>query len=142
MKIWKLTFLLLLFACGKKPEEIRFGSDACEHCKMTIMDQRYGAEIVTAKGKVFKFDSAECMVDFVHIGNAELDDPETIYLTINTAAPGQLIEASSVTFLKDKAFKSPMGGNIASFPTKQLAENNKQNADAKIMSWTELLRSR
>ncbi|WP_207532509.1 nitrous oxide reductase accessory protein NosL [Desertivirga arenae] len=143
MKISNLLIIcLFLFSCSRKPEEIHFGTDACDHCKMTIMDQKYGAEIVTAKGKVLKFDSAECMVDFLHIGNEELNNPKTIYLTINTAAPGQLIETSTVSFLKDKNFKSPMGGNLASFPSRQLAENNKQSADAQIMTWDELLKSR
>jgi len=55
----------LLTACSHEPDPIRYGKDACAHCKMTIMDKRFSAELITAKGKVFKFDAAECMAGFL-----------------------------------------------------------------------------
>lgn len=130
---------ILLVSCSHEPEPIIFGKDACEHCKMTIMDHKYGAEIVTAKGKIFKFDAAECMVDFVKDSPGKINPEKDMFLTINIAAPGTLIPANQAFFLKDRAFKSPMGGNLASFTSMQLAENNLQNADGKVLTWPELL---
>ncbi len=41
--------------CNTEPQPIKIGEDACSFCKMSIADNRYGAEIITKKGKVFKF---------------------------------------------------------------------------------------
>lgn len=143
MKLLFNLFLLLsiLFvSCSQEPEPIVYGKDACEHCKMTIMDHKYGAEIVTAKGKIFKFDAAECMVDFINDASDKISIEKDMFLTVNVAAPGTLIPADKAFFLKDKAFQSPMGGNLASFTSMQLAQNNLQNADGKILTWAQLLR--
>jgi copper chaperone NosL len=110
-----VLILFLLSSCSREPEPLSYGKDSCEHCKMTIMDNKYGAEIVTAKGKVFKFDAAECMADFLKAEPERLNNPKDLLLTINVAAPGDLTDARTAFFLNDKAFKSPMGANIASF---------------------------
>jgi copper chaperone NosL len=140
----KLILLLcVVFAsCSREPEPIQYGKDMCEHCKMTMMDNKFGAEIVTSKGKVFKFDAIECMVDYIKTDGEKLNSPDNLLLTINVALPGTLIDARTAFYLNDNAFKSPMGANLASFNSKQLAENNLQNADGKILTWDELLRTR
>lgn len=144
MKRLPVLALLIVFfiSCSKKPEPINYGKDACEHCKMTIMDTKYGAEIVTAKGKIFKFDAAECMVDFLKDDPKRLSNPEDLFLTVSIAHPGTLIDARSAFFLIDKAFRSPMGANLASFESRQTAENNLQSPDGRILTWDELLKTR
>lgn len=136
------SFFLLtsvcLASCSQEPEPIIYGRDACDHCKMTIMDDKYGAEIVTKKGKILKFDAVECMVDFAN-SDGKVDAKADKFLTIDFAHPGTLIGVDTSVFLKDKAFQSPMGGNLASFTSRQLAENNLQSADGRIMVWSELL---
>ena len=134
-----IALIIISISCTHHPAPIQFGTDACEHCKMTIMDQKYGSEIVTSKGKIFKFDAIECMLDF-KIENAEkLNNEDDNFLVINVATPGDLIDAKNAFFLRDKAFKSPMGANLAAFPTEQMAKNNLQNADGLILNWKELL---
>ena len=50
-------FFTLLISCGKKEAEpIKLNSDGCEFCKMKISDGKFGAEIITAKGRIYKFD--------------------------------------------------------------------------------------
>ena len=44
--------LMSFTSCSAGPEPIRYGQDNCHHCKMTLTDKRFGAEIVTQKGKV------------------------------------------------------------------------------------------
>jgi copper chaperone NosL len=140
--LFNLLLILSLFfaSCENAAQPIVYGEDACEHCKMTLMDEKYGAEIVSAKGKIYKFDAAECMVDFIRKSSGKFDSEKDKFFTVNVAAPGMLIPADKAFFLKDKAFKSPMGGNLASFTSMQLAENNLQNADGKILTWPELLK--
>jgi hypothetical protein len=57
--------VLLLPGCDSGPQPINFGKDSCAECNMTIVDKRFGAEFVTGKGKVFKFDDVNCMVEFI-----------------------------------------------------------------------------
>lgn len=133
-----LWICLSLSACNQGPEPISYGKDACAHCKMSIMDDKFAAEIITAKGKIYKFDAIECMTDFIQ-ENQEINVPEASFLAMNMVQPGNFIDAKKAYFLKDKAFKSPMGGNLAAFELKQLAENNRQNPDWEIFSWDELL---
>lgn len=134
-----LIISVFLVACSREPEPINYGQDACEHCKMTIMDQKFGAEIVTRKGKILKFDAAECMVEYINSYPQNIDLAGDRFLTTDYAKPGTLIQAENSFFLKDKAYQSPMGGNLASFSSRQLAENNLQSADGKILNWQELI---
>lgn len=134
-----LITAVLMISCNQEPEPIVYGRDACDHCKMTIMDQKYGAEIVTKKGKIIKFDAAECMVDFINSPESKVDTASDKFMTTDFAHPGTLIEADKSFFLKDKAYQSPMGGNLASFTSSQLAENNLQSADGRVLKWKELL---
>ncbi|WP_423147151.1 nitrous oxide reductase accessory protein NosL [Rubrolithibacter danxiaensis] len=130
---------VLLFSCSSGPEPILFGQDACHHCKMTIMDNHFGAEIITAKGKVFKFDAAECMANFLHENGAELKKSGNTFLTVDYASPGVFVDATKASFLKDKAVRSPMGGNLSSFNSLQAAKDNRKSADGIVLSWEELL---
>jgi len=64
-RLLPLFFLLLLLFAGcrpKGPVAIEYGQDICAFCKMIIADPRFGAEVITKTGKVYKFDSVECMV--------------------------------------------------------------------------------
>ena len=54
---------ILLLSCTIKPEKINFGSDMCHFCQMTIVDRQHAAQYVTSKGKQFKFDAIECMLN-------------------------------------------------------------------------------
>ena len=54
---------VLIIGCEVKPQEIAYGQDACHFCKMTIVDRQHAAELVTVKGKAFKYDAIECMMN-------------------------------------------------------------------------------
>ena len=60
-----LFISLLLSSCSAGPVPLKPGTDNCEFCKMTISDIRYGAEIITKKGKIFKFDDPQCAISFL-----------------------------------------------------------------------------
>lgn len=130
----------MLSSCSREPEPINYGKDNCEHCKMTIMDNKFGTEMVSEKGKIFKFDAIECMVAFIN-EKPEKDTSKTLLLVTNIANPGEFTDARKAYFLKDRVFHSPMGANLAAFSVKQLAENNRRSADAEIFTWAELLKA-
>ena len=138
------TFILaavLFSSCTREPEAIHFGKDLCHHCKMTIIDNKFGAEIVTAKGKIFKFDAVECLRDYYGKEYKNTASEDDLYLTVDYNSPGNFIDATNATFLNDAEIKSPMGGNLAAFSTTQFAEQQLKSAEGKILTWKDLLKT-
>lgn len=136
-----ITMLLccLLAACSHGPDPIRYGKDACAHCKMTIMDKRFAAELITAKGKVFKFDAAECMADFLKENSAIANDTKSVFLVNDFTGSVQFSDARKCYFLRDSSLSSPMGGNLAAFLSRPAAEAAKKDRSAEVYDWSLLL---
>jgi copper chaperone NosL len=104
---------------------------------MTISDPKFGAEIVTKKGKVHKFDAAECMMNSLGIEEIKMSDAGGFYV-IDAANPKQLIDAVKAYYLISENFPSPMGANLSAFSGKANAEAFQQNFGGKIKTWDEL----
>jgi len=131
------ALLCLLFSCDVAPEQINYGNDACHFCKMTIVDQQHAAQYVTKKGKQFKFDAIECMVN-------ELSEKEiekiAIFLVSDYNKPGQMTSALDATYLISKEIKSPMGANLSGFESVQIANNTKDESGGELYTWIQLLK--
>lgn len=83
---------------------------------MTIVDKQHAAELVSAKGKVFKYDAIECMINDLK----KKKDLEIGLLFVNDyASPGTLIDAKIATFLISEQIKSPMGAFLSAFEKKK-----------------------
>lgn len=106
---------LTLGSCTKesKSEPIDYGHDHCHHCKMTLTDRRFGGEILTPKGKIFKFDSIECLIQFRKKAQSihEWDEKSKIFL-VDSRNQGEFITAEQALFFIDPQVKSPMGQGI------------------------------
>jgi len=116
--VMKLVLLfctsILLASCSTEPKPIVLGKDNCDFCKMTISDPRFGAEIVTNKGKIYKFDDQHCIIDFMKSDKLAQNDIAGVYFT-DFNKPHELIPVLDAHFLQSPALKSPMNGNIAAF---------------------------
>ena len=131
-----IALTLLLFSCNVSPKAINYGSDGCHFCKMTIVDKVHAAEIVTKKGKVYLFDSSECMVHFL----GEFDPNEVkLYLSNDYNKPEALIDATKATFLISKNVPSPMGAFLSAFKTEAEAKKVQAEKDGTLYTWEELL---
>ena len=127
------TFIFLLIAgCSQESKPIEFGQDGCSYCKMTIVDDKYAAEMVTKKGKVYKFDSIECMVRSLSTGAHETSK----FYVMDFANPGTFIEAKTATFLINESIPSPMGANLSAFKTEQIA--SKYGVGGTLYDWNSL----
>ena len=69
-----IVSFLFLISCSTEPEPLVYGTDICHNCKMTLMDNKFGAELVTKKGKVYKFDDMNCFLNFYNSGYENVDD--------------------------------------------------------------------
>lgn len=131
-----IALLLLFFSCNVSPKPIDYGSDGCHFCKMTIVDKVHAAEIVTQKGKIYKFDATECMINFME----EFDTTQiALYLSNNYTTPEELIDATKATFLISENIPSPMGAFLSAFEDLSDAENAQADKGGTLYNWTELL---
>jgi copper chaperone NosL len=138
-KVYTTAFAALLFllvSCEIEAEKIQYGSDACAFCKMTIVDQQHAAQYVTNKGKQFKFDAIECMVN-----DLSEKDVETLAILLVAAyeRPGEMTPAQQATYLISEKIKSPMGANLSAFSAVQAAKETQSENGGDIYTWPELL---
>ena len=108
-KVYTTAFAALLFllvSCEIEAEKIQYGSDACAFCKMTIVDQQHAAQYVTNKGKQFKFDAIECMVN-----DLSEKDVETLAILLVAAyeRPGEMTPAATSHLPYQRKNKKPNG---------------------------------
>lgn len=131
-----IAVLLLFLGCNLAPEPINYGSDGCHFCSMTIVDKTHAAEIVTKKGKVYKFDATECMINFMK----DFDTSEIeLYLSNNYTEPEALIDATKATFLISENIPSPMGAFLSAFENKGNAEKSQAEKGGNLYTWETLL---
>lgn len=134
-KLELLILAVLLTSCNISPEPINYGSDACHYCSMTIVDRQHAAQFVTKKGRPYKFDSIECMMNHLQ----EIDAIETALLRVNAYGnPGELIDATKATYLISREIPSPMGEFLSAFDSKGNAEQAQKKHGGELFTWQEL----
>lgn len=126
-----------LSSCNTGPQPIKPGMDNCYFCKMTISDVRFGAEAVTKKGKVYKFDDAHCLLSFLRSDMAGKGETGDIYIT-NYSGSHQLINVKEAMLLKADDLRSPMGGNIAGFDNRDSMSVVMKKYPGNTYRWVEL----
>jgi len=129
--------MLVISSCSKQPESIAYGEDECEFCKMIVMDKRYGAELVTDKGKIYKFDSVECLVGYIDNKKLNEKDYSSVWVG-NYSNPGNLIDASKAIYLKNDELRSPMGLNVLAVETQDQFEIIFEKDGGKKLVWKDL----
>ncbi len=133
-----LLSLVILIACSAEPEPLVYGEDACHHCKMVLMDQKFGAEVVTTKGKVYKFDDVNCMISFI---NENIKDERDIKFRLVTQfnKPGELTDAGTAFYVKANSIKSPMASQIAAFADYEEMKQYSKELKGIYLTWGELV---
>lgn len=127
--------LILFVCCSVEPKPIQYGVDNCHYCDMTIVDDKHSAELVTTKGKVYKFDAIECMIRYLHT------DPQQQYkhlLVADFSQPGILVDANKSYYLVSKNLPSPMGEFLSGFNADSIAENYQISYKGTVYSWQEI----
>lgn len=134
------VMMLLLAGCSSGPKPIRLGQDSCDFCKMAIADKNFGAEIITKKGKVFKFDDTHCLVGFrgSKIDSSEISE---VYL-VNYKEPHNFIKAQDAILIHSEEIHSPMGGNTAAFDKEDAAKETENQLHGERISLQDLYNSK
>lgn len=130
-----LILILGMQSCSISPKPISYGNDVCQYCSMTIVDAQHAAELVTTKGKVFKFDAVECMLNY----KLQASDTEmALHVCNDYSDPGELIEAETATFLISEGIPSPMGAFLTAFGSEEAAKEAQKIHGGILYSWITL----
>jgi nitrous oxidase accessory protein len=127
--------LALAGACAQGTRPIVLNEDHCEFCRMTISDARFGGEAITRTGKVYTFDSIECLARWANA--TPVGDARGLYV-IDLQHPGTFIPAESAAFLTDVLIHAPMGRNIAAFATADAAEQQRAVLGGTVATWKDV----
>jgi copper chaperone NosL len=131
------TAAWLLAACARGPRPIAYGSDACAYCRMVISDQRYGAELMTAKGKVHTFDSIECLASY-SLQRRPAGSADSAWVT-DFEHPGTLVPAAAAWYLRAPGPSSPMGKGLTAFAPTADTARLRRSFGGEPMRWADVL---
>jgi len=127
-----VAILLLSTSCTIDAEKISYGKDACHYCQMTIVDQQHAAQYVTSKGKQFKFDAIECMLNEF---SEKTIQNTAIILVADYANPGVMTDANNAIYLISEKIKSPMGDFLSAFSEQETANKFFSSEVDTLYSW-------
>ncbi len=125
--------LFMLQSCSSGPQPIQYGSNACDYCKMMIVQKQFACEWVTGKGKVYRFDDLHCLLKFK--GEKKL---EGLAYVNDFNGIKQLVATSDLVFVQSADVKAPMGGTFAAFANKPEAETFVKTHDGALLSWQQV----
>ncbi|MEW6506823.1 MAG: nitrous oxide reductase accessory protein NosL [Bacteroidota bacterium] len=140
-KILLATIFLLVISiaisCQSGPEPIAYGEDNCANCMMTISDPKYGSELISDKGKIFKFDSIECLADY----STKVDSKTVRSMWVTDfSAKGNFLNAKDARFLRSDNLRSPMGLNLSAHKNNEELNLVKSEVSGEIYRWNELVK--
>jgi len=133
-----ILWIFLFATCSSKgPEPIKLNAEHCEFCGMTISDAKFGAELITDKGKIHKFDDVHCMIAYSkehNITGAKFF--VSIYDKNDTLMP-----AETAYYIQGGDITSPMMGNSLAFSSEAAANEYLVKFKADAVSWNNLLKN-
>ena len=136
-KIVLVLLVLGVTACKRQFEPINYGHEACAYCKMTIMDKRFAAEILTSKGRAIKFDDLGCLLKYIKEAYVA-DDNARIFVADYNNPNDEFLDAHKAIYIQSDQLKSPMGGNYASLSTMALAKKMNTTLNSTLLDWNNL----
>jgi copper chaperone NosL len=139
-RVRRVTVLLsagVVLGCDSGPRPLVPGEDACGYCRMTIDDVRFGALVKTAKGKMETFDSIECAASFVATLAPGLA-PQGVWVA-DFDHPSHWLDVRTARFTEGGSLRSPMGRELAAFPSDSSASSIVARFGGRTIGWTDVL---
>lgn len=132
-----ILICMVVLSCSTEPEPLHYGTDICTFCKMTLVDNKFGAELVTKKGKVYKFDDLNCFLNYYNSGHESVEDFQH-RLVIDYSNPGNLLDATLGLYVKSPDIRTPMDSKVAAFGTKSGMDTFMKQWKGIYLSWSEV----
>lgn len=104
---------------------------------MTLVDNKFGAELVTEKGKIYKFDDLRCLLDYMK--SAPGTESYLHTLVIDFGNPGTLIKAKDAHYVTSPEIRSPMDGRMAAFESESSMNTYRKQWNGTYLKWDEVI---
>ncbi|MCU7549484.1 nitrous oxide reductase accessory protein NosL [Chitinophagaceae bacterium LB-8] len=137
LAVTSIVIATIFTSCKTGPEPFNYGKDGCHFCKMTIMSPQFGAEIITKKGKILKFDDMHCLISALKKGEVKQEDIAQ-NLVINYQKENDFIKAESATYVVSDQIHSPMNSNAAALSNEKAAAELQKTVNGHVMNWQSL----
>lgn len=137
MRRWRagsIALGLMAAACQRVPRPLVAGVDACDFCRMTVSDTRFGGEIQSRTGRLYAFDAVECLASF-HLDADARGDVRAAW--VSDFETGRLVPVDSATFVQDGRVHSPMGRQLVAFAPEQTA-GLVERYGGRVIRWPEV----
>ena len=133
-----VSIAVVFLGCGPSgPVPINYGADQCANCRMNIVDNRFGAETITANSKVYKFDSIECMTAFNMNLEKSSEHVGSLWVT-DFYKPETLISLPSAKLIRTKGVRSPMGLGFAAVSTDDDMQKFTAEYGGELLNWGQI----
>jgi copper chaperone NosL len=132
-----LLLALSASACGSGPRPLVAGEDSCRYCRMTIDDPRFGAMVLTSRGRIETFDSIECLAGYVG-ALAPASTPRAIWVA-DVEHPSRWLDVSHARFVSGGTLHSPMGRKLVAVDEAADVDGVRQRLGGELLSWTQVL---
>ena len=126
---------LAAVACQRAPRPLIAGTDACDFCRMTVSDTRFGGEIESKTGRIHTFDSLECLASF-YVDASARGDARGVWVT--DFASGNYLSADSAMYIVDGRVGSPMGRSLIALAPDTPGEA-RATYGGRVIAWADLL---
>ncbi len=121
---------------GNGPGTMHYGDDRCDYCKMLVADPAFGSQLVSSTGKVFKFDSIECLTAYELVHENEVGEVTRWLADINN--PGSFLRGDQAIVVRGERLRSPMGLGLAAVASDQKARDLSAETNGASISWSEV----
>jgi copper chaperone NosL len=123
-----------LSGCSEpRPRPVEINVELCEHCLMNVSDAGRAAEILTPTGRVYAFDSIECMVGHLQ-GDMEGEQVHSAWVT-DFAHPPALVRVERAHFLESDALPSSMGMGLTAFARAADRDRTLREVGGRALDW-------
>lgn len=136
----KMIAFMIVLSCATacKPKgavPIHVNKDECDHCKMTLTDARFAAELITSKNRVYKFDDISCLIGYIK-ENSSIEQA-SIWIC-DYQDPTQFVKIEEAHFVQSEEIRSPMGGHTIAFANAELAKEFSAKYNTQVSNWSQL----
>ena len=125
---------LAAVGCGDNgPPTVRYGHEACAHCRMIVNDDRFAAAAVTADGEARKFDEVCCLVRYL------AKNPDGAPRAwVRGYRSGGWHDARAAYYAHGPKLQTPMGSGLAAVATREEAEALAAEWGGRVLRFDEL----
>lgn len=149
IRMWMLTLavFLVLPGCGSDATaagtETRVAADfpagePCAYCGEPIPEERFGGEVVTRSGDVYRFMSVECLAAFMAEGRVPESEVRSVRV-VDYNDGERLIDARSAYYVQSENRPSPSGLNLLAIEEEKIAWNLHFFFGGQRMEWDEVI---